>query len=268
MRSILTQTLRAYKVGCLKRAYQGTASLLLVIVISVFGAVQSVGQTWERVPGALVITRLKYGGGGDWYADRSSLPNLIAFTRQATGIIIAPEPARAGIGEDAFWESTYLYLTGHGNIEFSDQEAVLLREHLLAGAFLHADDNYGMDTFFRREMKKVFPDKDWVELPPSHPIYNLVYPFLDGLPKIHEHDGKRPQGLGLFHEDRLIVFYTYECDLGDGWEDPQVHDVPADLREAALRMGANIIAFALSGLPGGMTSSTDSERREMRARRE
>ncbi len=200
----------------------------------------------QAVPGALTITRLKYGGGGDWYGDPSSLPNVVAFTRQQTGIRIASQEARAAIGDDVFWGSTYLYLTGHGNIHFTDEEAALLRTHLTAGAFLHADDNYGMDRAFRREMRKVFPDKNWVELPPSHPIFHIVFPFPQGLPKIHDHDGKRPQGLGLFHDGRLVVFYSYESDLGDGWEDPQVHDVPAALREAALRMGANIIAYALT----------------------
>lgn len=200
----------------------------------------------QTPPGALVIARLKYGGGGDWYADPSSLPNLIAYTRQHTGILIAPEEARAAIGDDTFWGSTYLYMTGHGNIHFTNEEATLLRSHLLAGAFLHADDNYGMNQAFHREMRKVFPDKDWVELPPDHLLFNIVFPFPDGLPKVHEHDNRRPQGLGLFHEGRLIVFYTYESDLGDGWEDPPVHDVPPDLREAALKMGVNIIVYALS----------------------
>ena len=197
-------------------------------------------------PGALTITRLQYGGGGDWYGDPSSLPNVIAFTARQTGISIAPEEGRAAIGDEPFWGSTYLYLTGHGNIHFSDEEAALLRDHLTAGAFLHADDNYGMDQAFRREMRKVFPDKNWVELPPTHEIYSTVFPFPEGLPKIHEHDGKRPQGLGLFHDGRLMVFYSYESDLGDGWEDPQVHQVTPDLREAALKMGANIIVYALS----------------------
>ena len=203
----------------------------------------ALGQT---PPGALVITRLKYGGGGDWYADPSSLPNLIAYARQHTAILIAPEEGRAAIGDDTFWGSTYLYMTGHGNIHFTNEEANLLRSHLLAGAFLHADDNYGMNQAFHREMSKVFPDKEWVELPPDHPLFNIIFPFPDGLPKVHEHDNRRPQGLGLFHEGRLIVFYTFESDLGDGWEDPQVHDVPPDLRDAALKMGVNIIVYALS----------------------
>lgn len=206
----------------------------------------SSGSLAQNRPGVLVITRLKYGGGGDWYADPSSLPNLINFTRQQTGIQIAPEEARTAIGDDMFWQSTYLFMTGHGNIHFTDEEAAMLRAHLLAGAFLHADDNYGMDQAFRRELKKVFPDKEWVELPPDHLIFQVVFPFPNGLPKIHEHDNKPPQGFGLFHEERLIAFYTYECDLADGWEDPQVHDVPPELREDALKMGANIIVHALS----------------------
>ncbi len=206
----------------------------------------AIGWTQER-PGALSITRLQYEGGGDWYADPSSLPNLIAYTRQQTGIRINPDEARAAIGDDVFWGSTYLYMTGHGNISFTDDEAAILRSHLIAGAFLHADDNYGMDAAFRREMQKVFPDRDWVELAPDHPIFNIVFPFPEGLPKIHEHDGKRPQGLGLFYEGRLVVFYTYECDLGDGWEGTDVHDtVTPDLHEQALKMGANIITYALS----------------------
>ncbi|MCK4579063.1 MAG: DUF4159 domain-containing protein, partial [Candidatus Marinimicrobia bacterium] len=178
--------------------------------------------------------------------DPSSLPNLIAYAGAATGISMAPEEARAVIGSDVFYRSTYFYMTGHGNITFSDEEAQLLRMQLLAGGFLHADDNYGMDQSFRREMKKVFPDKDFVELPPDHPIFSAPFKFPEGLPKIHEHDNQRPQGLGLFHEGRLVVFYTYESDLGDGWEDQTVHNLPAELRTAALEMGTNIIVYALS----------------------
>lgn len=217
--------------------------LTLYLLVFLLGPMHTQGQT---VPGALRITRLEYGGGGDWYADPSSLPNLIDYASRLAGITILPEEARAAIGDDTFWRSTFFYLTGHGNIHLSQEEASILRSHLLTGAFLHADDNYGMDQAFRREMKKVFPDKDFVELPPDHPIFQIVYPFPNGLPKIHDHDGKPPQGLGLFHEGQLVVFYTYECDLGDGWEDSDVHEVPANLREAALKMGTNIIAYALS----------------------
>lgn len=200
----------------------------------------------QSTPGALVITRIKYGGGGDWYADPSSLSNLIAFTQAETRINIADNAARAEIGDEIFYGSTYLYMTGHGNINFTDDEANKLRSHLLAGAFLHADDNYGMNESFRREMAEVFPDKDWVELPATHPIFSTVFNLENGLPKIHEHDNQRPQALGLFHEGRLIVLYTYESDLGDGWEDESVHGVPVDLREKALQMGANIIAYVLN----------------------
>ena len=199
-----------------------------------------------QMPGALVITRLQYGGGGDWYADASSLPNLISYAVAGTGIRISAEEQRAKIGDGRFWQSSYFYLTGHGNIFFTSEEANLLRLHLLNGAFLHADDNYGMDASFRREMRKVFPDKSWVELSPSHPIFHIVYALPEGLPKIHEHDNGRPQCLALFEDDRLLVLYTFESDLGDGWEDSQVHDVPAQLRESALQMGTNIIAFVLS----------------------
>lgn len=225
------------------RSNQAARILALCLLVLQLCPSSSRAQT---VAGALRITRLDYGGGGDWYADPSSLPNLIEFAGRQAGIAIHPEEARAAIGDDAFWRSTYLYMTGHGNVHFSQEEADILRSHLLAGAFLHADDNYGMDKAFRREMKKVFPDKDLVELPPDHLIYQIVFPFPEGLPKVHEHDGKPPQGLGLFHEGQLIVFYTYECDLGDGWEDPDVHEVPANMREAALKMGTNIIAYALS----------------------
>lgn len=201
----------------------------------------------DQVPaGAFSITRIHYDGGGDWYADPSSLPNLLDFFNRQTGISVNPAELRAEIGDDVFHESPYLYITGHGNIKFSEDDAQILREHLLNGAFLHADDNYGMDESFRREMLKVFPEKDWVELPPDHEIFSMLFDFPNGLPKIHEHDNQRPQALGLFHEEQLMVLYTYESDLGDGWEDPAVHNDSEDLRIAALEMGTNIILYALS----------------------
>lgn len=153
---------------------------------------------------------------------------------------------RAKIGDDVFHRSPYLYMTGHGNVKFTDDEAFILRDHLLAGAFLHADDNYGMDKSFRREMEKVFPDKEWVELPPSHEIFKIHFILPTGLPKVHEHDKKRPQALGLFEDEQLIVLYTFESDLGDGWEDKGVHHDSQDVRTAALQMGTNIIVYALS----------------------
>ena len=153
---------------------------------------------------------------------------------------------RAKIGDDVFNRSSYLYLTGHGNIKFTDEEAQLLRDQLLAGAFLHADDNFGMDKSFRREMKKVFPEKDWVELPLDHSIFNIYYKFPNGLPKVHEHENNRPQALALFNEGNLMVLYTFESDLGDGWEDGRVHNDPEDIRQRSLEMGTNIILYALS----------------------
>ena len=196
--------------------------------------------------GAFSITRIHYGGGGDWYADPSSIPNLLEHLKYHTNVVVNTVEKRAKIGDDIFLTSSYLYLTGHGNIKFSDKEDQLLRDQLLAGAFLHADDNYGMDKSFRREMKNVFPEKDWVELPLDHPIFNIYYKFPNGLPKVHEHNNQRPQALGLFHEGTLMVLYTYESDLGDGWEDPPVHNNPQEIHSKAMEMGTNIILYALS----------------------
>ena len=197
-------------------------------------------------PGMFSITRIHYDGGGDWYSDPSSIPNLLKYVKNNTNISVDLFEKRAKIGEDNFLVGSYLYLTGHGNIKFSEEEAQILREQLLAGAFLHADDNYGMDKSFRREIKKVFPDKDLVELPNNHPIFNIFYQFPNGLPKIHEHDNNRPQALGIFQDGKLIVLYTYESDLGDGWEDGKVHNDSEELRETALKMGTNIIVYALA----------------------
>ena len=195
--------------------------------------------------GQFKITRINYSGGGDWYSDPSSLSNLLVFLARTTNINADLIEKRAKIGDDVFDGSAYLYLTGHGNIRFNDDEVIQLREHLLNGSFLHADDNYGMDKSFRREMIKVFPEKEWVEIPPSHELFNIYYKFPNGLPKIHEHDNKRPQALGLFHENRLIVLYTYESDLGDGWEDVAVHNNPEKIRQSALKMGVNIILYSI-----------------------
>lgn len=196
--------------------------------------------------GAFSITRIQYDGGGDWYSDPSSLPNLLKFIADETSIKLYPEEKRSKIGDDIFSESTYFYLTGHGNISFTNDEAFILRNHLKAGAFLHADDNYGMDKSFREQMKKVFPDKEWVELPPDHEIFHVFYNFDNGLPKVHEHDNNRPQALALFDDEKIIVLYTYESDLGDGWEDSEVHKDSEAIREQALKMGTNIIIYALT----------------------
>ena len=208
--------------------------------------ISSLVYTESVLPGAFSITRIKYEGGGDWYADPSSLPNLLTHLSNHTNMTINLREKRAKIGDDIFSGSSYLYLTGHGNIKFSDEEAQILRDHLLAGAFMHADDNYGMDKSFRREMKKVFPEKEWVELPLNHPIFNIFYIFPNGPPKVHKHDNNRPQMLGLFDEGILMVVYTFESDLGDGWENPKVHNDPVEIRQSALEMGTNIILYALS----------------------
>jgi hypothetical protein len=205
-----------------------------------------ISSIFTQIPGAFSITRIHYGGGGDWYADPSSLPNLLNYVEKNTNITINKMEQRAKIGDDLFHRSPYLYMTGHGNVKFTDDDAFTLRDHLLAGAFLHADDNYGMDKSFRREMERVFPDKEWVELPPSHDIFKIHFKLPAGLPKVHEHDKKRPQALGLFEGDRLIVLYTFESDLGDGWEDEGVHHDDHQIRTAALQMGTNIIVYALS----------------------
>jgi hypothetical protein len=197
-------------------------------------------------PSPLTIGRLHYDGGGDWYANPSSLPNLLAAIAQRTGLAVAPRERVVRLTDAELWEVPYLYMTGHGNVTFSPREVALLRRYLEQGGFLHADDNYGMDAAFRREIARVFPDHPLVELPLDHPVYHLVYDFPEGLPKIHEHDAKPAQGFGVFLGDRLVVYYSYESDLGDGWEDPDVHNDPPEAREAALKMGVNLFAYAVS----------------------
>ena len=195
--------------------------------------------------GAFSIARIHYSGGGDWYSDKSSIPNLLEFVSRHTSIITKKEQDIVKIGDNNFYSHSYFYITGHGNIDLSDKEIIILREHLINGAFLHVDDNYGLDLSFRKLLSKIFPEKELVELPPSHPLFNVYYQFSEGLPKIHEHDNKRPEALGLFHNERLIILYTYESDLGDGWENTKVHNNPENLREQALKMGTNIIIYSL-----------------------
>lgn len=192
------------------------------------------------------IALAKYSGGGDWYSDPTALPNLIKFCNQNLKTNIHPEPSTVEVGSVEIFNFPFIHLTGHGNIIFSENEAANLRVYLEGGGFLHCDDNYGLDEYFRREMKKVFPEKEFIELPPSHPIFHQKYTFNEGLPKIHEHDNKPPQAFGLFVENRMVCLYTYECDLGDGWEDPAVHNDSPELREKALKMGANIISFVFN----------------------
>jgi len=194
----------------------------------------------------LTIGRLHYDGGGDWYANPSSLPNLLRAIRAGTGLAVSERERVVQLTEADLWDVPYLYMTGHGNVALSEREMVALRRYLLQGGFLHADDNYGMDEAFRREIRRVFPDHPLVEVPLDHPVYHLVYELPAGLPKVHEHDGKPAQGFGVFLDGRLAVYYSYQSDLGDGWEDSTVHGDPAEIREAALQMGVNLFAYAVS----------------------
>jgi len=211
-----------------------------VLAALAFAAVPSSAQS-----GSLTIGRLHYDGGGDWYANPSSLPNLLREIRQRTSLRTASEEKVVTLSDDDVWNVPYLYMTGHGNVRFSDEDLQVLRRFLQQGGFLHADDNYGMDASIRRELARLFPDRQLVEVPADHPIYHLVYDFPRGLPKIHEHDKKPAQGFGIFLDGRLVVYYTYETDLGDGWEDPEVHRDSPEKREAALRMGVNLFAYAV-----------------------
>ena len=194
-------------------------------------------------PPTLKLALLKYKGGGDWYANPTALPNLAQFCNSELDMNFDPDYATVDVGSAEIFNYSFLHMTGHGNVVFSDAEANNLRMYLMAGGFLHIDDNYGMDPFVRPAMKKVFPELEFIELPFEHEIYRQTYTFEKGLPKIHKHDDKPPQGFGLIWEGRLVCFYTYESDLGDGWEDPDVHRDPEELRQAALRMGANIIQY-------------------------
>ena len=193
----------------------------------------------------ITIARIKYGGGGDWYSDEQSLTELLRYATDQTLLDVAPREDVVELNSDKVFTYPYLYLTGHGNVRLTSSEAQRLRRYLEGGGFLHIDDNYGLDKHIRREMKKVFPEQEFIELPFDHPIFHTHYLFPGGLPKIHEHDGKPPQGFGLFVDNRLVVFYSYESDLGDGWEPKAVHNVPDNKRLAALRMGVNILAYAM-----------------------
>jgi hypothetical protein len=192
------------------------------------------------------ISRVHYGGGGDWYSNPSSIPNLLKFLMTNTKIKAENEENRIKLSDPELPTHPYLYLTGHGNIRLNEEEIIALRDHLLNGGFLHADDNYGLNQSFLREMKRVFPNKDFVEIPHYHQVFHSYYDMPNGLPKIHEHDGKPPQLFGLYNENRIIVLYSYESDLGDGWEDVEVHNNPEQTRVNALQMGVNIIYFALT----------------------
>jgi hypothetical protein len=211
----------------------------------IFG-ILSVWAQQDTESSGLTIARVKYKGGGDWYNDPSSIPNLSRFLKQHTNIDVLEQEEKISLIDEKLFSFPILFLTGHGRIVFTDRETERLRSYLIGGGFLYADDDYGMNTYFREVMKKVFPDRAFVELPFSHEIYHIHFSFPNGLPKIHEHDRKAPQGFGIFDDSgRLMVFYTYETNLSDGWADPDIHDDPPDKREAALRMGVNIIVWAL-----------------------
>lgn len=204
------------------------------------------GGSAPKSDSILTVGRLQYDGGGDWYANPSSLPNLLAAIRERTGLPTSRREVALRPLDPALRDYPFLYMTGHGNVRFTEDERAALREYLLSGGFLHADDNYGMDESFRREITAIFPDRELVELPAHHPVFHVVYDFPEGLPKIHEHDGGPPQAFGIFNGGRLMVFYSYESDLGDGWEDEGVHDDSREIREAAIRMGVNLFVYVLS----------------------
>ncbi|MBL0341780.1 MAG: DUF4159 domain-containing protein [Bacteroidetes bacterium] len=216
-------------------------SLLIVVFLGL------VGFSFTPQTPSLKIALLKYGGGGDWYANlETSLPNLIRFCNQNLSTNIDPEQAIVEVGSQEIFNYPFVHMTGHGNVVFSPQEAENLRNYLTGGGFLHIDDNYGLDQFIRPQMKRVFPDLDFVELPFSHPIYSQKFNFPNGLPKIHEHDEKPAQGFGLMYNGRLVCFYSFECDLGDGWEDPEIHRDSPEARSKALKMGANLIQYSFT----------------------
>ncbi len=200
----------------------------------------------QKVEAQPAIALLKYKGGGDWYANPTSLPNLVKFCNKELLTNISSDIGTVEVSSPEIFNYPFIHLTGHGNIIFSDQEAINIRNYLIGGGFLHADDNYGLDKFFRVAMKKVFPELELIELPYNHPIYHQKFEFSAGVPKIHEHEGKPAKGYGLFWEGRLVCYYTYETDLGDGWENPEVHRDPEEVHIKALKMGANIIQFVFT----------------------
>jgi len=212
-----------------------------LLALGLFWANNAVAQGYS-----FSIAKMKYNGGGDWYANKTSLTNLISFCNQNLKANINPQEQIVEPGSPEIFSYPFVHLTGHGNVVFTDQEAQNLRKYLIAGGFLHVDDNYGLDKFIRVEMKKVFPELQFVELPFNHPVYKQKFTFDRGLPKVHEHDGKPPKGYGLIYEGRLVCFYSFECDLGNGWEDQEVYNDPEAIRQQALRMGANLVAYSLN----------------------
>ncbi|MAQ31417.1 MAG: hypothetical protein CMD26_01600 [Flavobacteriales bacterium] len=213
-----------------------TLILIVILILSNIGFSQNSYQ----------LAVLKYKGGGDWYANPSSLKNLANFCNTHLNTNIQSDYAIIEADSPNLFDYPFIHMTGHGNVLFSQSEAENLRNYLTGGGFLHIDDNYGMNKYIRLEIKKIFPDLDFIEIPHNHYIYNNIYNFENGLPKIHEHDNNPPQGLALIYNGRIVCFYSYESDLGDGWEDSNVHNDPAHIRQEALKMGANIIAYAMN----------------------
>lgn len=211
------------------------------LAFAIFISFSSISQVYT-----VKVAKLKYGGGGDWYANKTSMPNLINFCNKNLKTNLFPEEDIIEPGDKKIFQYPFVHMTGHGNVIFNEGEAKNLRNYLISGGFLHIDDNYGLNQFIRREMKKVFPEHEFVEIPFTHPIYHQKYQFNKGLPKIHEHDNKPPQGFGIFHEGKLVCFFSYECDLGNGWEDASVYNDSESVRQEALKMGANLVQFAFS----------------------
>ena len=214
--------------------------IILFCFVCCIGSVAQSNHTYQ-------LALLKYNGGGDWYSNPTSIPNLVKFCNENGKMNINPEVAEVHVGDFEINNYPFIHMTGHGNVVFNNQEAENLRKYLIAGGFLHIDDNYGMDKFIRPQLKKVFPNLDLIELPFDHPIYHQRYTFNKGLPKIHLHDNKPAQGFGLIYEGRLVCFYSVECDLGDGWEDQEVHNDSDEVRNKALKMGMNIVQYAFMG---------------------
>jgi hypothetical protein len=221
-------------------------NILIVFAVLTFTEIFTAYSQAYKPTSAFQIVRVKYNGGGDWYNDPSAEVNLLNFLKQNTKTRVNPEYKFVEIGNENLFSYPFLFLTGHGNISFSDFEAKRLREYLISGGFLYVDDDYGLDQSLRRELKKVFPESDFVELPFSHGIYHSLYDFPNGPPKTHEHDNKPPQGFGIFYNGRLVVYYTFESNPSDGWADPEVHKDPEEKRMEALRFGANIVMWVLS----------------------
>jgi hypothetical protein len=218
----------------------------IALLVLIVGAVEAIAQQRPGQEHEVRIARVHYDGGGDWYSGEASVPTLLAFVREHTLLDVPPREDIVRLDSDKLFQYQYLYLNGHGNVVFSEREVRNLRRFLANGGFIHINDDYGMDPFIRRELRKVFPDQELTDVPLDHPIYNIHFHFPEGIPKIHEHDGKPAQGLGLYHEGRLVVFYSYESDLGDGWEPPEVHNTPEPLRLKALRMGTNLLLYAMT----------------------